>query len=107
VAWVGFDDDRDMGGREQGGVTAIPMWIGFMEEALRNQPESELGRPPGIVELRINPASGLVASDANRNAIWEKFRVDNVPEREPDPSFSLLPGERTPDDRSSTDAAIF
>lgn len=87
VAWVGFDDDRDMGDREQGGVTAIPMWIGFMREALAGEPEHALARPPGIVEVRINPKTGLVASDLNPNAKWEIFDVRNIPEREPDTPF--------------------
>ena len=73
--------------REQGGVTAIPMWIGFMREALAGEPEHALARPPGIVEVRINPKTGLVASDLNPNAKWEIFDVRNIPEREPDTPF--------------------
>ncbi len=42
AAWVGFDQDRSLGGREQGGVTAIPMWIDYMREALANEPEHTL-----------------------------------------------------------------
>jgi penicillin-binding protein 1A len=83
------------------------MWIGFMAEALRNQPEHELSRPPGIQELRINPDNGLVASDANPNAIWEKFSVGHVPPREPDPTFSGLPGEATQSEQGGVDAPIF
>ncbi|HEY7672156.1 MAG TPA: PBP1A family penicillin-binding protein [Gammaproteobacteria bacterium] len=85
TAWVGFDDDeRPLGNGEQGGVTAIPMWIGFMAEALAGLPEHTLERPPGIVEQRINRKTGLIASDYNPNAIFEKFAVGHLPEREPD-----------------------
>jgi penicillin-binding protein 1A len=84
AAWVGFDQDRPLGGREQGGVTAIPMWIDFMRAALTGKPEHVLPRPAGIVEYRINPANGLIASDGSPNSIFEKFDIDNVPEREPD-----------------------
>jgi len=87
AAWVGFDQDRPLGGNEQGGVTAIPMWIGFMREALGGLPEHTLARPPGIVEYRINPQNGLIASDSTANAIFEKFDIDNLPEREPDSGF--------------------
>jgi penicillin-binding protein 1A len=97
AAWVGFDQDRPLGGNEQGGITAIPMWIGFMAEALAGLPEHMLQRPPGIVEYRINPLNGLIASDSAVNSIFEKFDIDNVPEREPDAGFSnpfdvLAPG---------------
>lgn len=88
AAWVGFDQDRPLGGNEQGGITAIPMWIGYMAEALDGVPDQPFRVPPGIVDVRINPASGLVASDTNRNAIFEKFAIGRVPDREPDPVYS-------------------
>jgi penicillin-binding protein 1A len=87
AAWVGFDQDRSLGGAEQGGFTAIPMWIDYMREALSNEPEHTLARPLGIVEYRINPTSGLIASDATRDTVFEKFDIDHVPDRERDPGF--------------------
>ena len=87
AAWVGFDEDRSLGGAEQGGVTAIPMWIDYMREALAGMPEHTLARPPGIVEYRINPTSGQIANDATRDTVFEKFDIDNVPERERDSGF--------------------
>jgi len=87
AAWVGFDEDRSLGGAEQGGFTAIPMWIDYIREALAGMPEHTLARPPGIVEYRINPTTGLIASDATRDTVFEKFDIDNVPERERDPAF--------------------
>jgi penicillin-binding protein 1A len=97
AAWVGFDQDRPLGGKEQGGFTAIPMWIDYMREALGGLPEHTRPRPPGIVEYRINPLNGLIASDGAANSIFEKFDIDHVPEREPDAAFSspsdvLAPG---------------
>jgi penicillin-binding protein 1A len=106
VAWVGFDDYRELGTREQGGVTAIPMWISYMREALAGRPERLLERPPGIVELRINPKTGLIASDSNRNAVWEVFRVGDVPDREPDQPFTVAPIEQS-SDQSSAETPIF
>jgi len=110
VAWVGFDDNRLLGTREQGGVTAIPMWIGYMREALEGQPEHVLARPPGIVEARINPTTGLVASDANPDAIWEKFRVGHLPPREPDTPYNVaqsVDSAGQPAPAAAADAPIF
>jgi len=90
AVWVGFDQDRPLGGNEQGGVTAIPMWIDYMREALARAPEHALARPPGIVEYRINPTTGLIASDAARDSVFEKFDIDHIPEREPDPGFATF-----------------
>jgi penicillin-binding protein 1A len=100
AAWVGFDQDRPLGGNEQGGVTAIPMWIAYMREALAGTPDRALPRPPGIVEYRINPETGKIASDTTPNAIFETFDIDNLPEREPEvalasPFDPLQPGVPT------------
>ena len=75
---------RELGVNEQGGRTAIPAWIDFMRVALDGMPDRELPRPPGIVELRIVPKTGLVAADCRREFEWEKFLVENQPEREPE-----------------------
>jgi penicillin-binding protein 1A len=96
TVWVGFDDDeRPLGGNEQGGVTAIPTWITFMAAALAGLPEHAIGRPPGIVEVRIDRDSGLIASDANPDAIFEMFRVESLPERESD-AYRQLDDGSTP-----------
>ena len=44
-----------------------------MAEALKGLPEHSLERPPGIVEHRINRQTGLIASDYNPDAMFEKF----------------------------------
>jgi penicillin-binding protein 1A len=89
AAWVGFDEERPLGPSEQGGYTAIPMWIGFMREAFAGMPLHTMARPPGIIEYRINPRNGKIASDATRDTVFEKFEIGHVPEREPDPEFNV------------------
>jgi penicillin-binding protein 1A len=82
ASWVGFDDFRPLGGNEQGSSAALPMWIGFMREGLAGTAEQRPRRPLGIVEHRINPDSGLIAGDGAPNAIFEKFDIDHLPDRE-------------------------
>ncbi len=53
-----------------------------MRETLAGTPERRPRRPPGIVEYRINPTTGLIASDGAPNTIFEKFDIDHLPERE-------------------------
>ena len=81
TAWVGFDQERPLGRYEEGGRTALPMWIYYMDEALEGVAEHAMQRPPGIVDVRINPETGLVTSDA-RNSVFEKFRIEEVPDRD-------------------------
>ena len=34
VAWIGFDQPKNLGNRETGGGLALPIWIGYMQKAL-------------------------------------------------------------------------
>jgi penicillin-binding protein 1A len=36
--WVGFDDHRSLGDKEEGSHVALPIWMQFMEEALKDRP---------------------------------------------------------------------
>lgn len=73
TAWVGFDNSDPLGNRETGGHAALPMWIKFMQEALKETPEQELIPPPGITKLFIDPNTGMQTAAYNQNGIWEYF----------------------------------
>jgi penicillin-binding protein 1A len=107
AAWVGFDQFRPLGGNEQGGRTAIPMWIDYMREALDGTPERLPTRPPGIVEYRINPTTGLIAGDATIDSIFEKFDIDHLPEREHSSGFVSPPDSLDPGAGSRPASDIF
>jgi penicillin-binding protein 1A len=79
ISWVGFDKPQALGNGETGGRAALPMWIAFMREALRGVPEKTLDRPPGLVTVRIDPASGLLAKSNQTSGIFETFFSDNAP----------------------------
>jgi penicillin-binding protein 1A len=79
TAWVGFDQERSLGAREEGGRTALPMWVYFMREALRGEPERRLPAPAGIVTMRISPETGEPARAGDTSAIFESFVAGNVP----------------------------
>ncbi len=51
VTWIGYDTPRKLGDRETGGGLSLPVWISFMETALRNTPIMEPGAPAGVVYL--------------------------------------------------------
>ncbi|HEX7081207.1 MAG TPA: PBP1A family penicillin-binding protein [Gammaproteobacteria bacterium] len=107
AAWVGFNFNRPLGGREQGAVTALPIWTAFMKEALEGVPERTFEEPPGIVTVRINPENGLVASGANPNTIFEKFRIGHLPEREPDAAFPTHDLPASPEGPATQPREIF
>jgi penicillin-binding protein 1A len=59
--WVGYDDHRSIGDRGTGAQAALPIWIGFMEEACEGVPVTEFDRPDGVVYLSIDRETGLRA----------------------------------------------
>ena len=51
AAWVGYDTPRNLGSRETGGGLALPMWISFMQEMLKDVPVTTYSAPPGVVNI--------------------------------------------------------
>ena len=51
VTWIGYDTPRKLGDRETGGGLSLPVWISFMETALKNTPIMEPEAPAGVVYL--------------------------------------------------------
>ena len=83
TAWVGFDNPRPLGKRETGGRAALPMWMEFIGSALDGKPMHTLAQPAGITTIRIDPKTGAAAANGQRDAIFELFRVENVPRQQP------------------------
>lgn len=46
VAWLGFDQPKSLGSRETGGGASLPIWMGYMQNALKDFPEQKRGPPP-------------------------------------------------------------
>jgi penicillin-binding protein 1A len=45
--WVGFDDKgRSLGPKETGGAAALPIWIDFMQVAIKDKPAEDFTPPP-------------------------------------------------------------
>ncbi len=51
VVWIGYDTPRKLGDRETGGGLSLPVWIKYMETALRNLPIAEPTAPEGLVQM--------------------------------------------------------
>ena len=91
VTWVGFDTATPLGRGEVGGKAALPAWMAYMQEALKEVAEHPLRMPPEMTMVRIDPVTGKRAHDNQEDAIFEVFREDNLP-----PDFSQgTPSVRT------------
>jgi penicillin-binding protein 1A len=51
VVWMGYDTPRSLGDRETGGGLSLPVWISFMDNALKGVPQMEPAAPEGVVNV--------------------------------------------------------
>jgi penicillin-binding protein 1A len=51
VVWMGYDTPRSLGDRETGGGLSLPVWISFMDAALKGVPVMEPAAPEGVVNV--------------------------------------------------------
>jgi len=51
IVWIGYDTPRKLGDRETGGGLSLPVWISYMDTALRGVPVSEYPVPEGLVHV--------------------------------------------------------
>nr|WP_295079799.1 penicillin-binding protein 1A [uncultured Roseateles sp.] len=51
VVWIGYDQPRKLGDRETGGGLSLPVWIEYMNFALRGKPVQEAVAPEGVVNI--------------------------------------------------------
>ncbi|HEY7532089.1 MAG TPA: penicillin-binding transpeptidase domain-containing protein, partial [Nitrospiraceae bacterium] len=61
--FVGFDDRRSLGETESGAHAALPIWIDFMKEALKQVPVAPFPIPDGVMFVKVDPATGLLESE--------------------------------------------
>ncbi len=98
VAWVGNDQYEPLGDKETGGRAALPIWMAYMQEFLRDTPEQPMPVPPGLTRVRIDPGTGLAASGVHAHAIFEWFPVNRLPHAMPEET-------QAPSDTTATPAA--
>ncbi len=109
IVWVGYDDHKPLGPREEGSRTALPIWNQFMLRVISGRPLAAMPVPDGIITVRINKKTGCpaTASDPLEQVMFEKFREDNVPECDMaiDP-INLFNSSDDADDEDTTDELL-
>jgi penicillin-binding protein 1A len=55
ATYIGFDDNRTLGKGETGAVAALPIFIEFMQEALKGYPSMDFKAPPGTRFANVGP----------------------------------------------------
>ena len=77
--WVGQDSYVALGNGEEGARAALPAWIQFMREALKETPLEYFDIPDDVVQVRINPTSGLPSGDGDPDGVFALFKKGTEP----------------------------
>ncbi|WP_371323658.1 penicillin-binding protein 1A [Dechloromonas sp. ZY10] len=89
-AWVGFDQPKKLGNSETGGVASLPIWIGYMQRALKDAPIATLPQPEGLVASGEGRERNFVYSE---NAHKEAPAEENPPPLPERPDLSKPPSD--------------
>ena len=79
ITWVGFDQPKTLGRNQTGSAVALPVWIDFMQHALKGVPEMELTPPPGVVLMQTGPDPTI----PDDKPVPEYFYQENIPVEPP------------------------
>ena len=95
IVWIGYDTPRKLGDRETGGGLALPVWIEFMQTALKDVPQVPLEAPEGVMNVNgewyydeFGPANGVSglglddkspaqSTDDEKKSILDLFKTGN------------------------------
>jgi penicillin-binding protein 1A len=96
--WVGFDDRRELGPKEEGAHVALPIWMDFMEAALKDKPVEDfpnsplLTNPPQVQQILASPgAEGLLNGPERASAAVSTSPVAPQPARTSLPASNGVP----------------
>lgn len=78
-AWVGYDVKRTLGKWETGGKAAAPIFLRFMQEFLKDEPNLEFEIPDSVIPVRIDKRSGRLVDPSNPNGFIEYFKSGTEP----------------------------
>jgi penicillin-binding protein 1A len=77
--YVGFDNPRSLGRREQGASAAAPIFRDFFIDILRDKPPTPFRVPKEIRLIKVNVKTGQKAT-RGKGVIWEAFKKGNGPD---------------------------
>jgi penicillin-binding protein 1A len=78
--WVGLDSGSPLPAEAEAKGAARALWLEFMRRALADQPPRDFSRPPGIVQVFIDPVSGRRTHPSDPAGVSAAFRAGTSPE---------------------------
>ena len=82
VVWIGYDNPRKLGSNETGGGLSLPVWIDFMQVALKGVPVQEYEPPEGVVRAKSDWAFDEFGSGRGVSSLGLEDKVPKPPSTE-------------------------
>ncbi|AUX27972.1 penicillin-binding protein [Sorangium cellulosum] len=82
AVWTGYDDAAPLGKGEAGATAALPAFVDFMKQAHAKRPVADFPVPSGVVRVKIDPQTGLLAREGQEDAVEEVFVAGTEPAEE-------------------------
>ncbi len=71
--WVGLDVLEPIYARATGAEAALPIWLRYMEQVVKDMEKKEFPIPDGIISVRICSRSGLLVTPGCEKSVQESF----------------------------------
>lgn len=89
-AWMGFDQPKKLGNSETGGAAALPIWIGYMQRALKEVAIETMPQPDGL----ISSGEGRERNFIYAENVQKEVAVEETPPPLPEqPDLSKPPSD--------------
>jgi penicillin-binding protein 1A len=89
ISWMGYDQPKNMGNRETGGGLALPIWVSYMQKALKDIPVEERIVPDGLVRFGDEyfyeenpPGTGVRSLEAGTRGTPDEEKAKNAVKNE-------------------------
>ncbi|MBG0789213.1 MAG: PBP1A family penicillin-binding protein [Desulfovibrionaceae bacterium] len=77
--YVGFDELTPMGKWETGSRAASPIWVDYRKQVEEEFPYQDFTQPPGIVMVKVDGATGKLASPSSSTEFFLPFKEGTEP----------------------------
>jgi penicillin-binding protein 1A len=102
--WVGYDQDKSLGGKETGGKAAAPIWHDYMVKALAGEPVLDFAVPNEVTLVAVDQ-SGQRTTPGSSGSVFQAFKRGTEPAFPMAPSSPTAPGDEPAPEESVIGAA--
>lgn len=79
TVWVGFDQIKPLGKRETAAGAALPIWMDYMKEALKDKKDAGWKRPRGLINVELDGLTGMPPDEFTTKTIIEALIPKQIP----------------------------